>query len=115
MENHTVKKNMEKIWMGLLLVTPFILWILPADFFDNGKVILCPSRLFFDIECFGCGMTRAIMHLHHFDFESAIFYNSGSILIYPMLVIVWIIWVTKSLFRLGWKTDNTLLHKINNF
>ena len=81
-------------WLIILLLTPIVLWILPASFFDGeGGIILCPSRFLFDIECFGCGMTRAIMHFHHFEFEDAVFYNQGSLVIYPALVIIWGIWV----------------------
>ncbi|MEZ4956604.1 MAG: DUF2752 domain-containing protein [Saprospiraceae bacterium] len=81
-------------WLVLLLLTPFVLWILPSDFFDGeGGVILCPSRLFFDFECWSCGMTRAIMHLHHFELSDAIYYNAGVVLAYPALIVVWFLWV----------------------
>lgn len=93
---------LQKLWLLLLLATPFILWLLPANFFDSeGGIILCPSRRFFNIECFGCGMTRAIMHLHHLDFENAAFYNTGSFLIYFGLVYVWGLWVKNSSTILG--------------
>lgn len=91
----------DKIWVVLLALTPIVLWILPADFFDHGEVILCPSRLFFNIECFGCGMTRAIQHFHHFEFQEAFYYNYGSIVVYPGLVFVWFLWMYKALKRLG--------------
>jgi len=81
----------KRLWLLALLLTPVVLWILPADFFDNSKVVLCPSRLFFDVECLGCGMTRAVMHIHHFEFSEAIYYNLGVVLIYPALVILWFI------------------------
>lgn len=88
-------------WLILLLATPIVLWILPADIFDNGKVILCPSRFLFDIECFGCGMTRAIMHMHHFEIDEAVYYNVGSLAIYPALIGVWCLWVYNASKTLG--------------
>ena len=87
-------------WLVLLLLTPIVLWILPADFFDHGEVILCPSRAWFDIECFGCGMTRAIMHFHHWEFADAIYFNMGSVLVYPGLIITWGMWVFSAAKRL---------------
>lgn len=106
------KNLLEKLWLMLLLLVPIILWILPANFFDDSQVVLCPSRLLFNFECLGCGMTRAVMHLHHLDIENALFYNYGSLIIYPSLGVVWLIWVFKSLFRLGWKTKNRFLRRI---
>lgn len=87
-------------WLAFLILAPIVLWILPADFFDNGQAI-CPSKLFFDIECLGCGMTRAVMHFHHFDYDSAIYYNTGVFLVYPALVILTCIWAYKASRKLG--------------
>jgi hypothetical protein len=79
----------------LLSLVPIALWLLPSTFFDQGETI-CPSKRFFGIECFGCGMTRAVMHFHHFDFSKAIFYNYGVVAIYPALVVIWLVWVRKT-------------------
>jgi hypothetical protein len=91
--NYLENQKIIKLWLFLLLIFPFFLWFLPADFFDNSQTILCPSRLFFDFECFGCGMTRAVQHLHHFQYEDAAYFNKGSFFVYPVLVIVWFKWL----------------------
>lgn len=96
-----MKQNIDKIWLPLLLIEPIVLWLLPADFFDNTGIEICPSKAIFNIECFGCGMTRAVMHMHHFEFSDAIFYNYGVVVIYPALVVVWFIWVKRAATRLG--------------
>lgn len=75
--------------IGLWVAIPIVLFILPATFFDDGQS-LCLSVLFFGKECFGCGMTRAIMHLLHFDIDEAIFYNSLSLAVLPLLFVVWL-------------------------
>ena len=94
---------------GILLLVPIVLWIVPASQFDDTGVIICPSRFLFDIECFGCGMTRAVLHFHHFDFEEAVYHNVFILLIYPLLVVMWLYWMFNILKNLGYiaskKTD----------
>ena len=87
-----------RLWLIALIIFPFVLWIMPATLFDNTGFELCPSKLIFNLECFGCGMTRAVMHLHHFDWNEAIYYNYAVLIVYPVLVIVWAVWT-----RLAWK------------
>jgi len=77
------------VWAGILLLAPIVLWILPADYFDNSERIICPSRALFEVECPGCGLTRGVMHLHHFDFEEALYFNNLVFIVYPALVILW--------------------------
>lgn len=90
-------KALNSIWLILLILTPLALWILPGDFFDSEDgLILCPSRALFNFECLGCGMTRAVMHFHHFQFDDAIYFNRGSFLVYPALVAVWVMWTVKA-------------------
>ena len=93
------KHNVEIIWLAALLLFPIVLWILPETFFDTG-IAICPSRVFFDLECLGCGMTRAVMHFHHFNFDEAVYYNTGVLIVYPVLVVLWFVWVFKSVRRL---------------
>ena len=75
--------------MTLLLALPFLGWLLPADYFDDANITLCPSKLFFDWECLGCGITRAVMHFHNFDFGAAIYYNALVVGVYPFLLWLW--------------------------
>jgi hypothetical protein len=81
-----MKKYILYTYFGLLLLFPIVLLFLPATFFDSGDTI-CFSVLFFDQECYACGMTRAIQHLIHFDFVKAISFNKLSILVFPLLII----------------------------
>ncbi|MCS7078053.1 MAG: DUF2752 domain-containing protein [Bacteroidia bacterium] len=76
------------IYLSFLLLTPIVLVLLPTDFFDNGRK-LCLSVVLFNQTCAGCGMTRAIQHLIHFDFEGAYAYNKLSFIVFPLLVVVW--------------------------
>jgi len=87
------------IWMIALLVFPILLWLMSPDYFDNTGLEICPSRVFFKIDCPGCGMTRATMHMHHFEWQDAIYYNYGIVVIYPLLIIVWFWWLRKAWAR----------------
>ncbi len=96
MEISFVKNNKKKTGIaliGLLVLVGLVLFILPADYFDNGTP-KCVSVILFDINCYGCGMTRGIMHLIHFEFVSAWEFNKLSFIVFPLLVymILWEIW-----------------------
>ena len=40
------------------------------------------------IPCYGCGITRAIWALIHFQFDSAMQYNKLCVIVFPLLVYV---------------------------
>lgn len=61
------------------------LLILPSTFFDSGQSF-CVSVLVFNIHCPGCGMTRAIQHLIHFEFDIAYEYNKLSFIVFPLII-----------------------------
>jgi hypothetical protein len=87
--NSKQKKYISKVFLILILGTPFLLILLPSNYFDSGKS-MCLSISLFDRECFGCGITRAIMHLIHFDFSLAWKFNKLSYVILPILILFWI-------------------------
>ncbi|NRA49973.1 MAG: DUF2752 domain-containing protein, partial [Phaeodactylibacter sp.] len=41
--------------------------------------------------------TRAVMHMMHFDFSEAIFYNGLVVIVMPLLILLWGIWVRQDL------------------
>ena len=81
-----MKKNLDALYLVILILIPIVLLILPADFFDKGESI-CLSVSLFDSECYACGLTRAIQHLIHFDFSIAYEYNKLSIIVFPFLML----------------------------
>lgn len=95
-------KILRSLWLFALLACPFVLWLLPADFFNESSVLMCPSRSILDLECLGCGITRAVMHFHHFDFLEAYFYNALVVVVYPFLTWLWYRWVRTELLWLGY-------------
>jgi hypothetical protein len=84
----TEPKNKKRIGIALfLLLVSFglTLMLLPADYFDAGPP-MCLSVLLFDRNCYGCGMTRGVMHLIHFEFAEAWEFNKLSFIVFPLLV-----------------------------
>jgi hypothetical protein len=93
------------------IVAPFILFFLPADFFDKGESI-CLSVKLAGIECYACGLTKATMHFIHFEFEQAWNFNKLSFIVVPMLSPLWV----KSIYdiqgkRLPGKLGNLMYEK----
>jgi hypothetical protein len=72
-----------------IILGPFLFLLLPINYFDFGTSI-CPSKVFLDIECLGCGLTRGVMHLIHLDFQGAWQFNKLSFLIVPMGFLFWV-------------------------
>jgi hypothetical protein len=77
--------------LAFFVAVPVILLLLPADTFDQGQS-LCLSMLLFKQQCYACGMTKAVMHLIHLDFEDAVFYNMLSFAVLPLLAYLWAKW-----------------------
>jgi hypothetical protein len=71
-----------------IFLSPFILWMLPSTYFDSGQTV-CLSRYIFDAPCPGCGMTRAVQLIMHFDFEVAWAFNKLVVLIFHFLIFIW--------------------------
>jgi hypothetical protein len=71
-----------------LVVMPVVLFILPFDHFDHGQS-MCASKLLFDVECYGCGMTRACMRLIHGRLYEAMDFNKLSLIVFPCLSYLW--------------------------
>lgn len=90
-------KAIHYAWLIALLLFPVVLWLLPADYFTEHTLLTCPSQSLFDIECLGCGMTRAVMFFHHFEFAEAVFYNPAVVVVYPFAVWLWQHWVRAEL------------------
>lgn len=68
----------------VLAIFPIVLLCLPADFFDSGRDI-CLLTILSGYHCWGCGLTRACMHLIHLDLGIALTYNKMSFVVLPIL------------------------------
>jgi len=94
-----------RIW--ITIITPFVLMLLPSDFFDKGNSI-CLSKMLANMECYACGLTRATMHFIHFDFDKAWSYNKLSFIVVPLLFPLWL----KAFYELKGKSLPGILGKL---
>lgn len=84
------------------VLVPISIFLLPVNFFDSDTTVVCLSRQLLDMECWGCGLTRSVMHALHGDFSGAWNYNKLIIVVLPLLMGVWAKNLWKILLRLGW-------------
>jgi hypothetical protein len=80
-----IRKTTRTLYRVLVVFIPLVLLLLPATIFDSGPTI-CISKLITDIDCPGCGITRAVQHALHLDFQTAWAYNKLIIVIAPLLI-----------------------------
>ncbi|TAF71219.1 MAG: DUF2752 domain-containing protein [Flavobacterium sp.] len=72
----------------ITIVSPFVLLLLPSNFFDKGDSI-CLSKMLLNYQCYACGLTKATMHFIHFEFQKAWDYNKLVFIVVPMLAPLW--------------------------
>ena len=80
------------IGLGFVSSLGVLFFINPAD---SGVFPDCPSRIFFGIDCPGCGGMRGTYSLLHGDVSSAINHNALLLGVYPLLVSLWLLWVLR--------------------
>jgi hypothetical protein len=89
----------------LFSIIPIVLLLLPSDYFDSGETVCLSVRLF-DMECWGCGLTRAIMHLIHLEFVEAYYFNPLSFIVFPFISIFVLIRMIKHVKTLRKQTQS---------
>ena len=81
------------IALGFVSILGVLFFIDPAA---SGVFPDCPSRIFFGVDCPGCGGMRGTYSLLHGDVASAINHNALLLGVYPLLVSLWFLWVLRA-------------------
>ena len=82
-----------KWWRPLVVaILPLVLYLVPEGWIMQGRSI-CLVHNLFGVECWGCGMTRALYSVAHFEFAQAWQYNRAVVIVAPLLVYIWIKWI----------------------
>jgi hypothetical protein len=82
------KKQFRLIKACGLLLFPVVLYLIPLEWLKNQHSI-CLFKNLTGYECYGCGMTRAILSAIHFQFENAFQYNKLFLIVLPVLIYIW--------------------------
>jgi hypothetical protein len=89
------KKLYLKIKIAGILVIPAILFFIPVEWLGKQPSI-CLFKCITGRECYGCGMTRAVLSTLHFRFIDAFDYNKLVIIVLPLLIYIWINYLLKT-------------------
>lgn len=73
----------------ILVLIPVVLYAIPMESICNGNTI-CVFTNIFGVECWGCGITRAIFSALHFRFYDAWEYNPLFVVVLPLLIFFWV-------------------------
>ena len=80
-------KNITLLFAYIIL--PIILFFMPLEWL-NKQHSICLIKNIFGVECYGCGITRAIISGVQLDFIKAIEYNKMVIIVLPLFINEWI-------------------------
>ncbi|NDW19812.1 DUF2752 domain-containing protein [Dysgonomonas sp. 216] len=72
-----------------IIIFPVTLYLIPVGWL-NEQHSICLFKNIFGIECFGCGITRAIVSAIQFDFVGAFNFNKLIVIVFPLLIFIWI-------------------------
>ena len=89
MEIHSLEnEKLNKIKSILVSIIPFALYFVPVGWL-NEQHSICLFKNIFGTECYGCGITRAVLSVIQFDFVKAYHYNKLVIVVFPLLCYLW--------------------------
>jgi hypothetical protein len=86
---NNIKKGFKNLYYFIFLVMPIILLLIPLEWINNQHTI-CIFKNIFGVDCYGCGITRAVLSGIHFNFRAAFEYNKMVIIVLPLLTYTWI-------------------------
>jgi hypothetical protein len=75
--------------LGGLFLLPFLFSFFSLDKLDERQSI-CLFKNIFGIDCYGCGITKAIISAVQLDFVRAFSYNKLIIVVMPLIIYLWV-------------------------
>lgn len=77
-----------QIRLGGILILPVLLFCVPVDWLNEQHTV-CLFKNVFGVECWGCGITRAVLCAVQFDFPAAFHYNKLVVIVFPLVIYLW--------------------------
>ena len=69
---------------------PIVLYFLPLNNILHQQHSICIYKNITGRDCYGCGITRAILLVMHLQIEYALKYNKMVVIVLPILFYVWV-------------------------
>lgn len=79
-----LKKYLYRVEYILMVLLLLLLYVIPIDYIEGRS--FCVFYTFLDIECCGCGLTRAFFNMSRLHIIEAIDYNWLILLFFPLIV-----------------------------
>lgn len=96
-----------KYWRAVAVaLLPFALYFIPRDTIFDHTHTLCLVHCLTGEECWGCGMTRALVSLIYFDFDAAWAFHRGVVVVAPLLAWIWVRWIISEVRRVAVSCTN---------
>lgn len=79
--------------LAFLLLLPILLVCIPIRWIADEGHTLCIWTNITGRNCYGCGMTRAVVSAMHLKLADAWHYNRSVVVVMPILAFLWTKWV----------------------
>ena len=85
--------------LGVFIFGPIVLFFIPVSFLNTLPEV-CLFKNLTGKECYGCGMTHAVVSIFHGNFIEAFYFNKLIIIVFPLLVYLWIWYIVREIKKL---------------
>ena len=101
-EKQNFKNALQIGKLCVLFILPLLLSFISLNNLE-GKRSLCLFKNLFGFECYGCGITKAIIACIQLDFIRAFEYNKLIVIVMPLIIYLWIKEILKSIKMLKYR------------
>ncbi len=103
---------MWRVRLAACISLPVLFALLPTSYIESLPNI-CLFHHLFNVECPGCGMTRAISSILHGDLGAAMRFNRSVLVVFPLLCYVAVFHIWKEMKMASWVKKSAALEKEN--
>jgi hypothetical protein len=89
LNSNRIFKVYSRLTFIAILVLPILLYFTPLDWLNQQNTI-CLIKNLLKIDCYGCGITKAVISGVQLDFQGAINYNKMVVIVLPLLIYTWL-------------------------
>ena len=97
MEQNSSKKTVNENLIGeiIVVISPVLVLVVYKLCKIFGIKTICIWKNLFGHNCWGCGMTTAVIAILKGDFQTAWNYNALSFIVFPLLLFLWVKYIYK--------------------